>query len=147
MLFLLSLLLLVDFSNAVMSGFIRLLYKSRDLFSLNFLLVISSKNFSAFFKSYLLPSTVVLNLSLSKLSTTSFINELKSSLDNLIHNGLGISFNFSSFKCVGCLISDLFLSANDSVSTLPGSWSKVFKFLGLYFCFQPQLLSSLGSLL
>ena len=120
MLFLLSLLLLVDFLNAAMSGFIKLLYNSRASFSAIFLLSISNKNYYAFFKLYLLPSTIVLYFSLSKLSTTSFINELKSSLDNLIHNGFGISFNFSCFNCVGCLRSDLFSSENDFVPNLTG---------------------------
>ena len=61
-----------------------------------------------------------LDLPLSKLSTTSFINELKSFLDNLVHNDLCVSFNFSCFNYTGCLISDLFSSDNDSVFNSAG---------------------------
>ena len=44
---------------------------------------------------------------------------MKSSLKVSIHNGFDISFRFSCFNCVGCLIPDL--SSSDSGSVFVSS--------------------------
>ena len=113
MLFLLSLLLIVDFSNATILILSIIIQFAYFVFSNFFVNYFQQKFFPAFFKSYFLPFTIVLQSSLSKLLTTSLINESKSFLVNLIHNGFRISSNFSCFNSVRCLMPDLFSLDND----------------------------------
>ena len=68
---------------------------------------------------------------MSKLLTTSFINDAKSLLDNLIHNGFVISFKSICFNCVGSLVSDLLLSGSDSIFNVTRSSSVYSDFIWL----------------
>ena len=68
---------------------------------------------------------------MSKLLTTSFINDAKSLLENLIHDGFVISFKSIYFNCVGSLVSDLLLSDNDSIFNLTGYFSVCSNFIWL----------------
>ena len=52
-------------------------------------------------------------------------------LDNLIDNGLVISFKSICFYCVGSLVSDLLFSDNDSIFNLAGSSSVYSDFIWL----------------